>query len=333
MKVLITGGAGFIGQKLAAALLARGELMGTSGAAEPIERLTLFDHVAAPGPEDSRVEVLTGDIAGADAVARAVGDDSASIFHLAAVVSAEAEENFDLGLAVNLDGTRHVLAAARALPHPPRLLFASSVAAYGGADLPAVVDDLTPLTPQTSYGVAKSMGEFLIADMSRKGFIDGRSLRLPTICVRPGKPNRAASTWVSSMIREPLSGVDAICPVSAESAMACLSPRRVVDIFIKAHELPADAFGDWRSVLLNGITVTAGEIAEAVARRGNEAKLGQIRWQPDPTIQAIVDGWPKGCRSTKASRLGFDADASIDEIIDGFIEDDLADQIASIQQS
>ena len=329
MRVVITGGAGFIGQKLAAALLKRGELTALSGAPEAIDKLVLFDHVAAAGPDDPRVERITGDITDAAAVKAAIGD-AASIFHLAAVVSAAAEEDFDLGVGVNLDGTRNVLDAARALPHAPRLLFASSIAVYGGADIPATVEDDTPLTPQTSYGAAKSMGEFLVSDMSRKGFIDGRALRLPTICVRPGKPNKAASTWVSSMIREPLSGVDAVCPVSPDSAMACLSPRRIVDIFIRAHELPAADLGDWRSVLLNGITVTAGQIAEAVERRGNEHKLGRIVWEPDPGIQKIVDGWPKGSRSAKATALGFEADESIDEIIDAFVEDDLAAQIASL---
>ena len=330
MKVVITGAAGFIGRKLTAKLLALGRLTGQSGAPEPIEELVLFDALAAPEPDDPRARVVTGDITDRPLVGQVIDDQTASIFHLAAVVSAASEADFDLGFQVNLDGLRGVLEAARALPHAPRLMFASSVAVYGGTDLPAVVDDTTPLTPLTSYGAAKSIGEFLVSDYSRKGFIDGRTLRLPTICVRPGKPNRAASTWVSSMIREPLSGVDAVCPVRPESAMACLSPRRVIEIFIAAHELPAEELGDWRSVLLNGITVTAAEIAKAVERRGNEHRLGRIVWQPDPEIQKIVDGWPRGCRSDKASRLGFAADNSIDEIIDAFIADDLEAQKAGL---
>ncbi len=330
MQVVITGAAGFVGRKLTAKLLGRGSLTGRSGRPETIDRLVLFDTVAAPAIDDPRVRVETGDITDGSRIDQVIDDDTDSIFHLAAVVSAASEADFDLGFRVNLDGTRHVLEAARRLAHRPRVMFASSIAVYGGADLPEVVDDGTPLTPLTSYGAAKSIGEFLITDYSRKGYIDGRALRLPTIVVRSGKPNKAASTWVSSMIREPLSGVDAVCPVRPDSAMACLGPRRLIDTLIAAHELPAAALGDWRTILLNGITVTAAEIVEAVERRGNEHRLGRIVFEADPDIQAIVDGWPRGCRSAKATRLGFEADGSIDEIIDAFIADDLTAQIAGL---
>jgi len=330
MRVVITGGAGFIGQKLARRLLDQGTLMGPSGAQETIEELVLFDQMAATGFDGPRLKSVVGDIADAEQVAAVIGEHTDSIYHLAAIVSAQAEADFEVGYRINLDGTRNVLEAARKMPGTPRVVFASSIAVYGGAGLAEVVNDVTPLTPQTSYGIAKSAGEGLINDYSRKGFVDGRALRLPTICVRPGKPNRAASTWVSSMIREPLSGVDVVCPVRPDSAMACLSPRRIVDIMVRCHDLPADALGDWRGLLLSGITVTAGEIAEAVERRGNEMKLGAISFVLDPETQAIVDGWPKGSHSDRASALGFEADRSIDEIIDCFIEDDLAAQIASL---
>ncbi|WP_417518608.1 D-erythronate dehydrogenase [Minwuia sp.] len=327
MKVVITGGAGFIGRRLARQILAKGSLAGPNGAQQDITKLVLFDVAEAQGFDDSRVEAVAGDVSDAAQVAAVIGSDTGSIFHLAAIVSAQAEEDYDLGMRINLDGTRHVLAAARALPHAPRLVFASSVAVFGGDDLPDVVTDDTPITPLTSYGAAKACGEQLVSDMSRKGFIDGRSLRLPTISVRTGQPNRAASTWVSSMVREPLCGVDMVVPVSPESKMAVLSPRKVVDAFITAHEAEAEKIGHWRSMVLSGITVSAGEIAEAVARNKGNRKVGEIRFEPDPAIQKIVDGWPGGCRGDRAEALGIKVDGSIDEIVRYFIEDDLDNQM------
>lgn len=328
--ILITGGAGFIGQKLAHELLRRGQLAGPDGAPAPIGRIVLFDTVAAAAPKDPRVTALAGDIGDAATVRRLVNPDTVSVFHLAAIVSAGAEADFDGGYRVNFDGTRHLLEACRALPRPPRLVFASSVAVYGGPGLPKAVADDTPQRPTTSYGVQKVSGELLVNDYSRKGFIDGRSLRLPTIMVRPGKPNKAASTWASSIIREPLSGVDAVCPVRPDSAMACLSPRRTVDAFIRAHDLPAESFGVDRALLLSGIRVTAGEMAAAVERNRGNRRLGQILWQPDAAIQKIVDGWPGETRSARAAALGFATDAGIDEIVQAFIADDLDSQIAGL---
>jgi nucleoside-diphosphate-sugar epimerase len=329
MKVVVTGGAGFLGKKLARRLLDEGALTGPGGGRETIDELVLFDTVPPPDFADRRVSAVAGDIGDRAAVEALIGRDTGSIFHLAAVVSAGAEADFDLGYRVNLDGTRFVLEACRRLAKPPRLFFTSSIAVYGGA-LPDTIVDATTPTPQTSYGVQKLIGEHLVTDYTRKGFVDGRALRLPTITVRPGRPNRAASTWVSSMVREPLSGVDAVCPVRPDVVMPCLSPRRTVDAFVRAHELPGAAFGPYRGAILNGIPVTAAEIAAAVERhRGNRA-LGRILWQPDPAIQRIVDGWPKRVRSEKSLALGFTLDADFDEIVRAFIADDLDDQIRSL---
>lgn len=326
MKIVVTGGAGFLGKKLIRLLLERGELTGPSGEAEPISAIVALDTAAAPDFGDPRVSVIEGSVADRAAVDRAITPDTASVFHLAAIVSAGAEADFDLGYSVNLDGTRHVLEACRRAGSPPRVVFTSSIAVYGG-DLPEIIDDSVQPLPQLSYGIQKLIGESLIADYTRKGFIDGRSLRLPTVMVRTGLPNPAASTWASSIIREPLSGKDVDCPVEPRSYMACLSARRTVDSFIRMHELPSDALGLRRSVQLRGIPVTAGEMAEAVTRNAGNRKLGAIHWRTDPQTQAIVDGWPRETQSARASALGFQGDTDIDEIVRGFIADDLDEQI------
>lgn len=329
LNVVITGGAGFIGQALAKALLKRGTLAGPDGAQAPIASLTLFDTAAAPDPGDKRVRILTGDIGDAATVARLIGPDTTSVFHLAAIVSSGAEADFDLGYRVNLDGTRHVLEACRKLKKPPRVVFASSIAVYGGK-LPATVTDDTPQRPTTSYGAQKLSGELMINDYTRKGFIDGRAVRLPTIMIRPGKPNKAASTWASSIVREPLSGVDAVCPVEPRTVMVCLSPRRTVDAFIKLHDLAGEALGIDRAMLLNGIPATAGEIAAAMERHKGNRKTGQILWQHDAAIQKINDGWPRAVDGARAKALGFETDTGIDDIVRFFIADDLDAQIASL---
>ncbi len=323
MKITITGGGGFIGRKLAARLLAADHVAGPRGPAR-LEELVLFDQMAPPAGEfdDARVRVVTGDLLDPECLADAVGPETGSVIHLAAVVSAGAEADFELGYRVNLDGTRAVLERCRALRTVPRMLFASSIAVYGG-EVPITVEDSTPLHPETSYGAQKVMGELLIQDYTRKGYIDGRAMRLPTIVVRPGKPNKAASGFASSIIREPLSGIDYACPVTPESAMALLSPRRVVDAFHHMHELDAEALGDNRRLLLTGIRVTMGEAVEAMARVAGNRHRGQVTWEGDPAIQAIVDGWPQASRSARAGVLGFKADESMDEIIEAHIEDEL----------
>ncbi len=331
MKVVITGGTGFIGRRLAQRLLQRGALAGPDGRETGIDELVLFDNAPAqpPIPPNNRLKIVTGDIADRDTVRRLIDASTGTVFHLAAVVSGQAEADTDIGYRVNLDGTRAVLEACRALGTRPRLVFASSLAVYGG-DMPPAISDETPLTPQTSYGAQKAIGELLINDYSRKGFIDGRCLRLPTIVVRPGRPNRAASTWVSSLFREPLSGVEVVCPVSRESVMACLSPRRLVAAMERVHDLPGERFGYSRTVLLPGISATVAEMVEALRRAGGEAAVKRIRWQPDAVIQKIVDGWPRAIVAKRAEGLGIHADADIDEIVRAFIEDDLSAQKALV---
>jgi nucleoside-diphosphate-sugar epimerase len=314
VRVVITGGCGFLGRRLAARLLARDDVVD----------LVLFDNAvpSLPVPEDPRLRLVTGDIADRKTLRRVIAPGTDAVFHLAAVVSAGAEADTDLGYRVNLDGTRAVLDACRALGSAPRLVFASSLAVYGGR-LPDRVGEETPLNPQSSYGTQKAIGELLVNDYTRKGFIDGRALRLPTVVVRPGRPNRAASSFASSMIREPLSGHEAVCPVGPETVMALASPRRVVAALAQALDLPGDALGANRSLQLPGFSVSVGEMAEAVRRAGGEAAYARIRWRPDPAIAAIVGSWPRALAAARAAALGFVADAGIDEAVAAFVEDDL----------
>ena len=324
MRVVITGGGGFIGRKLAQRLLREGELRDGDGRPAEIEKLTLFDMMPPPEAEtaDPRVEVITGDIADPATVERLIAPGTDTVYHLASVVSAGAEADFDLGYKVNLDGMRLVLERCRANGNVPKLIFASSAATYGGEIPETVTDEIIP-TPETSYGTQKLIGEYLISDYSRKGFIDGRAMRLPTIVVRPGKPNAAASGFASGIVREPLSGIDFTCPVKPESKMAIMSPRTVVDCFVHVHDVPAAEFGASRGLLLTGFSVSMGETVEALHRVATNRKLGKIDFKVDPATQAIVDGWPKGMLSEKAARLGFKADNSIDDVIAAHIEDEL----------
>jgi nucleoside-diphosphate-sugar epimerase len=321
MRIVITGGCGFLGRRVALKLLAEGSPLG------PVDELVLFDNApsALPLPDDRRLTLVTGDIADRATVARVIGPGTDAVFHLAAIVSGQAEADTDLGYCVNLDGTRAVLDACRALDSNPRLVFASSLAVYGGT-LPAAVGDDTALTPQTSYGTQKAIGELLVNDYSRKGFVDGRALRLPTVVVRPGRPNRAASTFASSMIREPLAGQDAVCPVSPDTVMALASPRRIVEGLVHALGIPGEAFGTSRSLQLPGFSVSVGDMAAAMRRAGGEAAYARLRWRPDAQIQAIVSSWPPALATPRAEALGFGRDKGIDEVVAAFIEDDLAAQ-------
>lgn len=316
MRVLITGGAGFLGRRLALRLLEGQPLAGRTP-----ERLVVADLVPADLPSDPRVEIVTVDI-GEDRPLDDLVAGCEVVFHLAAVVSAAAEADFDLGYRVNLDGTRRLLEALRRTGACPRLVIASSVAVFGG-NAKEPVTDTTHLTPRTSYGTQKAAGELLVDDYARKGFVDGRSLRLPTIVVRGGTPNLAASTFASSIIREPLAGREAVCPVAPGTEMYVLSPRRVVDAFLHAATLPAEAFGAWRSVTLPGITVGVGEMLDALARVAGEAVRRRVRFEPDAAIQRIVDTWPPRFEPRRALELGFEADPDFDSIVRAHIEDEL----------
>lgn len=315
MKIVITGGGGFIGSKLAKALLARGTLAGRK-----IARVTLVDQAFPDFPKDPRLETLAGDIADPGFAARAITPDTDSIFHLAAVVSGAAEADFDLGMRVNLGGVRAVLDQARRCALPPRLVFASSVAAFGG-DLPEVLDDSTMPTPQTSYGSQKVISEYLVSDHSRKGYIDGRSLRLPTIVVRPGKANAAASSFASAVVREPLNGVPYECPLPPETGVWLLSPRRVVEAFIHAHDLPGSAWGSNRALNLPGNTVTVAEMIAAMGRIAVAAPKC-VSFKVDPRIERIVKGWPVRFATPRALSMGFKADPGIEAVIRDYITDE-----------
>ena len=319
MRVLITGGAGFLGRKLVQRLLDRSAVAG-----RPITRITAFDMVEATGlPEDSRLEVRAGDIGDLATVATLVGAGGYdAIWHLAAAVSGECERDLDLGYRVNLAGTQHLLAAARRAGHRPILVFASSVAVFGGP-LPNPIPDSQVLTPQTSYGAQKAACELLVADFHRKGLIVGTSLRLPTIVVRPGKPNAAASGFASGIVREPLAGMEAVCPVPLDAAMYILSPRKVIDALVKAAELPPEALGDVRSLTLPGISYTQGQMLEALRRVAGDAVVARVKVQPDPFIEKIVRGWPVYFRTTRAEELGFEGEASLEDMIRQHIDDEL----------
>jgi len=316
MRVLITGGAGFIGTKLARALLARGTLAG-----RPIERMRLVDVVRAPAFEDPRVETIVGDVTRPGAVFSWFAGGFDAVFHLAAVVSGQAETDFELGWAVNLDGTRHVLEAARHLCRRPIFVFASSCAVYGG-DLPEPITDVTHLTPQSSYGNQKAMGERLVADYHRKGFVIGTSLRLPTIVVRPGRPNLATTTFLSSIVREPLNGETANCPVPVDTKMYCLSPRAVVQAFVHAAELEEGALGKDRSLLLPGIAFTVAEEIAALERIAGKGVTARITYDPDALIRRVVLSIPWNFAPERALRLGFPVDPDVDSIIRQHIEDE-----------
>jgi len=322
MRAVITGGGGVLGLKLARALLARNGLAAAGGRLAPLSKLVLLD-AAYPDdlPSDPRLEVVRGDVSDAATLERVLTPDTASVFHLAAVVSGAAEADFDLGDRVNLEGTRRLLERARRCERPPRLVFASSVAAFGGV-LPPVLDDSTTPTPQTSYGTQKVIGEYLIADLSRKGFIDGRSLRLPTIVVRPGKPNAAASSFASGIIREPLNGVVSACPVAADTGVWLLSPKRVIEAFLHGHDLPASAWPSTRTVNLPGITVSVAEMLEGLRRVAGESALRRVSFEPDARIQAIVKTWPARLKTPRALEMGFRADPDIDTVIRDYIADE-----------
>lgn len=322
MEVLITGGAGFLGVKLARQLLQRGTLAGKNGQQQTIQRITLLDRVAAAGFDDPRIAIKIGDVADAAVINSAVTSDVQSIFHLAAVVSGEAESDFDLGMRINLDATRYLLEAARKIGQCPRFIFTSSVAVFGG-DLPAQVLDSTAVTPQGSYGAQKAIGELLVTDYSRKGFIDGRALRVPTVSVRPGLPNKAASGFASGIIREPLHGKSAICPVAPDTTMWLMSPGTAVFNLITAHEIDGKEFGASRAVNLPGLSITVGEMVAALGRVAGNEVVARIQWQEDAAVSRLVRSWPGNFLTPRADALGFWRDGDFDAVIRAYISEEM----------
>lgn len=325
MKVLVTGGGGFLGRRLVGALLERGALTDAAGQRRAISGLAVLGRSGADGIADPRVTVLRGSVADPGTVAAAL-DGVESVFHLAAVVSAEAEQDFDLGYRVNVEGTRLLLEAARRAPRPVRFVFASSAAVFGGA-LPALVPEDWAPTPQTSYGTQKAAAELLVNDYTRKGFVDGRSARIGMVVVRPGPANKAASAFGSAIIREPLAGTAYDCPVPPETRVFVTSPAAVVDNLIHAHELPADSFtGGNRIVTLPGLPQTVGALVETLARVAPEA-AARVRWAPDPFVTRIAAGWPGAIDTPRALALGFRRDADFDSIVRTYMaEQGIAEQ-------
>ena len=314
MNIVITGAAGFLGKKLVEALLAKGSLHNAQGKLQAITRITAIDIVPLNGIEDPRLSVLSGDISNAAGLEALIDDRTDSVFHLAAVVSGQAEQDFDLGMKINVDATRQIMARLRALPQCVRLVTTSSVAVFGGT-LPDKVADDQVWMPQSSYGTQKAMNDLLLSDYSRKGFLDGRSLRMPTIVVRPGKPNAAASSFASSIIREPLNGETANCPVSLQTRLWLMSPARAVAALILGHELDTAQLDRGRVINLCGLSVTVEEMLGSLRRISGDEVLARIRYQPDPAIINIVNSWPGDFHADYARRLGFQANASFDEMV------------------
>ena len=330
MKVLVTGGLGFLGRRLVDALLERGALTGADGAEHEIRRVVVsdLDSGPSPWPEDPRIDVRLGDFSAPGAAESLVDADTGAVFHLAAVVSGEAEQHFDLGMQVNFHGSLRLLDAIRERGACPRLVFASSVAAYGG-EMPRVIEDSTILSPQTSYGSQKAAVELLIHDYSRKGFVDGRALRLPTVVVRPGKANAAASSFASAIIREPLEGRGYVCPVAKETAVWLLSPRRTVESFLHAASLPAEAFGLSRAVALPGMTLEVREMLATLQKMAGDRVATRLSFSPDPFIEKIVYGWATRFRPERALSMGFRPDETFASVVEAFIEDDLGGRFAA----
>lgn len=322
MKVLITGGSGFLGQRLVRRLLQRGTLRGQGAQQQSIAEIIVFDRVAPSTTQDPRVRVIVGDLGDAALMRDLVDAQVGSVFHLAAVVSGQAEADFDLGMRVNLDGARILLEACRRAGPKPRVVFTSSVAVYGG-ELPDLVDDSTALAPQSSYGAQKAIAELLLCDYSRKGFVDGRVARVPTVSVRPGRPNLAASSFASGIIREPLHGETAVCPVAAGTRVWLLSPRSAIECLIGLHEVPDEALGTNRKVNLPGVCVSAAQMVDTLRSVAGNDVADRVRWQPDPAVERIVGTWPAAWDTTRARALGLEGDAGFEAIVRAFMEDDM----------
>ena len=326
MHILIIGAAGMVGRKLADRLAKEGQLGG-----QTITKATLHDVVepSAPAGATFSSTLMASDFSLPGEAAKLVAGRPDVIFHLAAIVSGEAEQNFDLGYRINLHGTMELFAAIRAVGdgYRPRVVFTSSIAVYG-APFPEAIGDEFFTTPLTSYGTQKAIGELLLSDYSRKGFFDGIAIRLPTICVRPGKPNKAASGFFSNIIREPLAGHEAVLPVSENVRHWHASPRSAVGFLVHAATLDLNLVGPRRALAMPGLSVTVGEQIEALRKVAGDKVVARIRREPDPAIIKIVDGWATRLDAKRATALGFKAETSFEEIIRVHIEDELGGRIA-----
>lgn len=322
MNIVITGGAGFLGLRLAKAILRDG-IKGRQ-----VETLTLIDRAHRGGIDDPRVRLAAGDITDAAFVAEMFREPIDILYHLAAVVSSEAEADFDLGMRVNVDASRLLLEACRAAGNQPRVIFTSSVAVFGPAANGQPITEDTAVDPRSSYGMEKAVGELLLKEYSRRGFVDGVVLRLPTISVRPGVPNRAASSFASGIIREPLSGVASSCPVDTATSLWLMSPRRAIGALQTAAVLDTSQIVAHRVINLPGVTVTVAEMLETLDAMGGSDARGLVSFDRDAAVERIVASWPRCWEDQIARSLGFAADADFREIVQAFIDDDLPAQRA-----
>jgi len=312
MKILVTGASGFLGGRLVRALLAAPDF-------PPFDAIIAAD-AAACAIDDPRVTSRVGSIVDPAFVRAVVEPDVGVVYHLAAVLSGQSEAEFDTGMQVNVDGTRLLLEACRRLPSPPRLVFSSTVAVFGGA-LPPVVPENAVLRPQTTYGVGKVIAELLVSEYTRRGFIDGISCRLATITVRPGRPNSALSSFVSGIIREPLAGIDTICPVPLETPIWVSSPAAVIANLVRAAGVPAARLGSDRALNLPGLSVTAGEMLASLERIGGAAARARVRLERDERVARAMCGWPAALDASRALSLGFTADTGIDAIVRQYVDE------------
>ncbi len=326
MHILITGGAGFVGVLLARTLLKQGKLALNGAAVQTIQTITLADRAAAPANllADARIVSLIGDLNDLLSQRKLPTSNTNVVFHLAAAVSGECEADFDLGMRSNYQATRSLLEACRALNTKPTFVFASSLAVFGkvpGFPMPALIEDDTLPTPQSSCGTQKLIGESLVADFGRKGFITARSVRLMTVSVRAGKPNGAASGFLSGMVREPLAGLKAACPVPAATLIALASPARTVEGIIRAAEVSSEAWGPLKAVNLPALCTSVGEMAAALERVAGKTATDLLDWTPDPDILKLVETWPGAVSSKRANKLGLQADTDYEAIIHDYIRE------------
>jgi nucleoside-diphosphate-sugar epimerase len=321
VKVVVTGGLGFLGRSIARRIAAQGRV-----AEEAVDALVLADRIppdAEPAVPEGALAVAL-DVGDPDQVTALLDRPDIVVFHLASIVSAGGELDFDGALRVNLEGTRNVLDACRALGSRPRVVFASTLATFGGSRMPPTVTDTLGQVPQTTYGTTKAIGELLVNDYTRKGFVDGRCARLPTVVIRPGAPNAAASGFASAVFREPLNGVDYSLPVGLDVRTPVIGERTAVECLLRLVSIDGKALGDDRALNLPSISVTVGEMLDSLHRLGRGRKLGSVRVEVEPRIEAIVRTWPLETTFERAIQLELPQDDSLDSIVKAYIADHLS---------